>query len=69
MVSSIRFIKLMPSKWGIAYMWPQLILLVASIVSVIFLGVAAIPAVFALYVLLSLIYKHPNQVNNKEATA
>ena len=56
MVSPIPFIKLMPSQWKIAAIWPQLILLVLAAVSVPFLGYMAAPLLFVAYVLLSLVY-------------
>ena len=60
MVSRVRFIKMMPSRWKMAYMWPQLVILVLSAVAIPFLQVAVIPFAFILYVLLSLAYRHPD---------
>lgn len=59
MVSKVKFIKLLPGKWSLAYLWPQLVLIVCSGIAIAFLQVAAIPFAFALYILLSLIYKQP----------
>lgn len=69
MVSTIHFIKLMPSKWSLAYAWPQIIIVITAAVSGFILGVAAIPVTFVVYVLLSLIYKHPNLDKNTPTTA
>lgn len=60
MVSGIRFIKLIPSKWSMSYAWPQLLLVLVTIVAAIFLKALAIPIAFVLYLLLSFIYKYPN---------
>ncbi len=57
MVSSMKFIKLMPAKWSLATAWPQLLLVAGSIIAAVFLQVLAIPVAFILYVLLSFIYK------------
>ena len=55
MVSTIRFMKLMPSKWSLAYAWPQALLIIVSLAALPFLKFNAIPLAFALYILLSLI--------------
>ncbi len=54
MVSGVKFIKMIPSKWNIASAWPQLLLVVLTAVAIPFLSVAAIPAAFIMYVLLSM---------------
>lgn len=59
MVSDVKFFKLLPQKWSLAYFWPQLVLLLASIATFPVIGFAAIPLVFILYVLLSFVYRHP----------
>ena len=59
MVSRIKFIKLMPSKWTMAAAWPQLVLVVATVGLYFVLGWAVIPVSFILYVLLSFINKYP----------
>jgi len=59
MVSNIRFFKLMPEKWKLNYLWPQLIIVIGTLVAIPFLKVAAIPLAFILYILLSLVYKQP----------
>lgn len=59
MVSGIRFIKMIPSRWSIATMWPQLVVVIVGIAGFLFLSVAAIPLAFIVYVLLSLVYKQP----------
>ena len=60
MVSKVRFFKMIPARKGIKYMWPQLLLVIATLASVPVLKVACIPFAFLLYVLLSLVYKHPD---------
>ncbi len=64
MVSGVKFIKIIPSKWNIATAWPQLLLLVLTAVAIPFLSVAAIPFAFIVYVLLSFIYKQPETIEN-----
>ncbi|MBX2904807.1 MAG: CDP-alcohol phosphatidyltransferase family protein [Taibaiella sp.] len=61
MVSKVTFFKLMPAKWSVGAAWPQYLLVVLSIVSFFFLHVAAIPAAFILYILLSLIGPKPKE--------
>lgn len=67
MVSKIPFIKLMPAKWQIAYVWPQLVLIVFTLIALPILKTAAIPLAFILYILLSIIYKQPQDNTTKEA--
>lgn len=61
MVSRISFIKLVPAKWNMRNIWPQTILLIASIAGAIAIVsynmYIVIPAVFTLYIILSFIYK------------
>lgn len=57
MVSNIRFIKLMPSSFSLTNLWPQLVLVIAGIAGALMLHLAVIPLLFALYVVLSFIYK------------
>lgn len=57
MVSTIRFIKLIPASFKIKYVWPQLLLLVIGVALAPFIKWAAIPAIFLLYIVLSFIYK------------
>ncbi|MFI5195991.1 MAG: CDP-alcohol phosphatidyltransferase family protein [Chitinophagales bacterium] len=64
MVSHVKFIKLVPAKWSLAYMWPQLALVLLTIVAIVFLQVLAIPVAFILYMLLSFIYKQPEAIEN-----
>lgn len=59
MVSKIRFLKMMPPKWTIGAMWPQLLLVAAGVTGWFIMGFTTIPVTFVLYVLLSLVYKHP----------
>jgi CDP-diacylglycerol--serine O-phosphatidyltransferase len=61
MVSGIRFIKLMPAKWHMKYIWPQALLLVIAGVSLPLLKVATIPLLFVFYILLSILYKQPEE--------
>ena len=66
MVSNIRFFKLIPAKKGLAYMWPQLVLILIGGLSLIILKMAAIPIIFILYILLSIVYKHPLETELSE---
>ncbi len=66
MVSQIRFFKFMPPKWSMSYLWPRLILVIAGVATLPFLGSAAVPLVFILYVLLSLIYRDPEPISSGE---
>ena len=65
MVSKIKFIKMMPSRWSVKTAWPQIVLVICSAVAIPFLGVASIPFAFILYLLLSVIYKQPEAQNNQ----
>ena len=68
MVSNIRFFKLIPAKMSMAYMWPQLLLVIAAAVSIPTLKVATIQVLFILYILLSFVYKQPTENTAKEQT-
>lgn len=59
MVSKLSFFKLMPSQWNISSLWPRLVLLIAAAVLFPFMSFAAIPALFVLYIVLSLLYRSP----------
>lgn len=59
MVSRVPFFKLMPSKWKLAYTWPQLVLIMVTLAALPFLKIAAIPLAFIVYIILSLIYRAP----------
>lgn len=61
MISTIHFFKLIPTKMSLAFMWPQLSLLVLSVVAILFLQMAAIPIIFLLYIIISMIYKQPEE--------
>lgn len=61
MLSKLRFFKLMPGKFNIAAMWPQLILLIVGVAGWFVLHVAIIPIVFLLYILLSFVHQ-PREV-------
>lgn len=61
MVSKVRFIKLMPSSFKPAAMWPQLVLIIAAIVGWFTVQALAAPIVFALYIILSFINKPAEQ--------
>jgi hypothetical protein len=52
-----------------AYMWPQLILVIVSLAALPFLNAAAIPVAFLLYILLSFIYKAPEELKAQEVKA
>jgi CDP-diacylglycerol--serine O-phosphatidyltransferase len=69
MVSKVPFFKLMPAKWQMKYMWPQVILVLAALAALPLLSVAAIPVLFILYILLSLVYKAPQEVTAQEVKA
>ncbi|MBC7554280.1 MAG: CDP-alcohol phosphatidyltransferase family protein [Taibaiella sp.] len=60
MVSNIRFFKMIPAKFKPAYYWPQAVILVAACVLIPLLKIAAIFPIFGLYIVLSVIYKHPS---------
>lgn len=55
MVSNIRFLKLMPARWSLKYSWPQALIVVATLVALPLLTYSAIPAAFAVYIIVSLI--------------
>ncbi len=57
MVSNVKFFKMIPAKWSLAYSWPQLVLVLATLAAIPFLKIAAIPVAFALYIVLSFIYQ------------
>ena len=63
MNSNVKFIKLMPTRWALKYTWPQLIIVLASLVALPFLQVIAFPVIFVLYIILSIIYKQPEPDN------
>lgn len=63
MVSKIRFLKMAPAGGGIKNMWPQILLLVIAVGGIFVIGFAALPVVFVLYVLLSLVYRYPQTEN------
>jgi len=65
MVSKVKFVKMIPPKWSLAHAWPQLVLVVCSVIMLFFLSVAAIPLAFILYIILSIAYKQPEAVENK----
>ena len=66
MVSKVKFIKMIPSKWNMAHTWPQLVLVLLTCAAVPFLSVAAIPFAFILYVVLSMVYKQPGEMVEEE---
>lgn len=60
MVSNIKFFKLMPAKWKMNYCWPQVVLLAAALIGYAVMNKAAVPfMLFALYIVLSLVYRQP----------
>jgi CDP-diacylglycerol---serine O-phosphatidyltransferase len=60
MVSKLPFFKLMPAQWNLSSLWPRIILLIAALALFPFLSFATIPALFILYIILSLVYKNPD---------
>lgn len=60
MVSKIRFLKLMPSRWSMVTAWPQAILVIFTLAAIPFLKYGAIPAAFLLYIVLSFVAPKPN---------
>jgi len=67
MVSGVKFIKMIPAKWNITNSWPHLVLVIAGGILIPLLSYAAIPIEFALYVLLSFIYKQPGTIANNDS--
>lgn len=59
MVSKITFFKLMPSHWNMAELWPRIVLIIAAVALFPLISFAAIPAVFLIYIVLSMVYKAP----------
>lgn len=57
MVSKIRFFKLLPSSFRIANTWPQIVLILGTLVAIPALKFAAALVTFILYVILSFVYK------------
>ncbi len=68
MVSEIKFFKFMPSKFKLAYFWPQLVIIVGTAAAIPFLKAAALLVAFVLYVLLSLVYKYPTEEKTESLT-
>lgn len=64
MLSKIKFIKLIPSNFSMKKLWVPLLLLVVGVAGWFVLHVAIIPVVFILYIILSLINKPSQTVNN-----
>ena len=69
MVSRIPFFKLMPARWNMAHLWPRIILVAVGIAALPVLGAAAVPLIFALYILLSLVYREPAPISPEENAA
>lgn len=59
MVSKIRFLKWKAAGKGIAAWWPQIVMVLALAIGIPFLKFAAVPVVFILYILFSMVYKYP----------
>ena len=66
MVSNIKFLRLIPAKKNLAGMWPQITLIGLSVLAAVFIKLAAVPFVFALYIILSVIYKFPEETTEIE---
>lgn len=61
MVSKIKFFKMIPPKMKLAYAWPQLVVIATALGAIPFVGFAALPVAFVMYILLSLVYKYPEE--------
>ena len=61
MVSKIKFFKMAPRKMDLAHAWPQLVLIVVTAASIPFLGYISMLLAFVLYILLSVVYKYPEE--------
>lgn len=61
MVSKWKFLKWKAAGNGIGAWWPQIVLALALVIGFIFLKFAAIPLVFVLYLIISLIYPYPKK--------
>lgn len=59
MVSKVKFLKWMAPGKGIAAWWPHIIMVIAAIAGGALIQFAAIPLVFLLYIIFSMIYKYP----------
>ncbi len=59
MVSKVRFFKLFPASYTLAHVWPQLVLVLATLAAIPFFHTAAIPVGFVLYIILSIVHKQP----------
>ena len=57
MMSGIRFIKFIPSRFSMATIWPQLVMVAMGVGGWFVLHVAIIPVIFVLYIILSFIHK------------
>ena len=57
MVSKVKFFKFMPSGFKLANIWPQLVIVIATLGMIPILKVAVLPLAFVLYIILSFIYK------------
>jgi len=60
MVSNIKFFKFIPSSLKLSHIWPQIILIIAGIIGAVFIQFSIIPILFLLYILLSIVYRHPS---------
>lgn len=60
MVSKIRFLKWKAAGSGMGAWWPQIVLLIVLAACIPFLKFAAVPVVFILYIILSLVYRYPS---------
>ena len=61
MVSRIKFFKMIPAKKGLKYMWPQITLVVVTLAAIPFLYYATITFAFLVYILLSIVYRQPEE--------
>jgi len=59
MVSKIKFLKWKAAGKGLGAWWPQILMVLVIAAGAPFLKFAIVPVVFLVYILCSLIYKHP----------
>lgn len=67
MVSKVKFLKWKAAGRGLAAWWPQIVLVIALAAGWPFLRFITVPVVFALYILLSLVYRYPGTVPGERA--
>jgi CDP-diacylglycerol--serine O-phosphatidyltransferase len=65
MVSKVKFLKWKATGKGIAAWWPQAVMVLALAAGAPFLKFAIVPVVFVLYILFSMVYRHPAAVTEE----